>query len=209
MWLVVDSEGYGLRFVQLDENTPPPLAPGEAAYYTLFPYNVSQWRELIAVERSGVTLGTGDGERVYFDLPTAPVVDVTVYVDTVPITTGVVIEPENGAVVFDTPPGSGTVITATYVELANRPVAYMTADKHKINANGTDTATVTFVIEDTHGIGIPSDLEVSVMGTSRKISLTNGVGTQTFASSVPIVFDVEVLDKRVTPEPDRITVEAV
>lgn len=209
MWLVVDADGYGLRFVQLPESLPPQLAQGETAYYTRFPFNTSQWRELVAVQRSGVSVGVGDGERVHFDLPTAPVVDVTVYVDGAPVTTGVTINGESGEVLFDEPATVGAVITATYVELANRPVAYMTADKHKINANGTDTATVTFVVEDTHGIGLPSDLEVSVMGTSRKIALTNGVGTQTFASSVPIVFDVEVLDKRVTPEPDRLTVEAV
>lgn len=209
MWLVVDSEGYGLRFVQLDENTPPPLAPGEAAYYTLFPYNVSQWRELIAVERSGVTLGTGDGERVYFDLPTAPVADVTVFRDGTPVTSGVEVDGATGSVEFVSPPANGVAITASYVELANRPVAYMTASKHLISADGNDKSTVTFVVEDPAGVGLPTTLEVAVLGTSRQITLTNGVGTQEFASTVPIVFEVEVQDKRVVPEPDRLTVEAV
>lgn len=209
MWLVVDSEGYGLRFVQLGESIPPPLAAGETAYYTEFPFNNTQWRELVAISRAGVSLGTGDGQRTLFDLPSAPVVEVTVFLDGTPVTSGVEVDGATGSVEFVSPPANGATITASFVELANRPVAYMTADKHKIRANGTDAATVTFVVEDTHGIGLPSDLEVSVMGTSRKIALTNGVGTQTFASSVPIVFDIEVLDKRVTPEPDRITVEAV
>lgn len=209
MWLVVDADGYGLRFVQLPESSPPQLAQGETAYYTRFPFNTSQWRELVAVQRSGVSVGIGDGERVHFDLPTAPVVDVTVYVDGAPVTTGVTINGESGEVLFDEPPTVGAVITASYVQLANRPVAYMTADKYRITADGLDAATVTVVVEDTHGVGAPSQLEISVLGISRKIELTNGMGTQTIVSTVPATIEVELTDKRVTPEPDRLRVEAM
>ena len=209
MWLVVDSEGYGLRFVQLGESTPPPLAAGETAYYTEFPFNNTQWRELVAISRAGVSLGTGDGQRTLFDLPSAPVVEVTVFLDGTPVTSGVEVDGATGSIEFVSPPANGVAITASYVELANRPVAYMTASKHLISADGNDKSIVTFVVEDPAGVGLPTTLEVAVLGTSRQITLTNGVGTQEFASTVPIVFEVEVQDKRVVPVPDRLTVEAV
>src|SRR5690625_3203710 len=132
VWLVVDSEGYGLRFVQLGESIQPPLAAGETAYYTEFPFNNTQWRELVAISRAGVSLGTGDGQRTLFDLPSAPVVEVTVFRDGTPVTSGVEVDGATGSVEFVSPPANGATITASFVELANRPVAYMTASKHRI-----------------------------------------------------------------------------
>jgi hypothetical protein len=98
--------------------------------YAVHPKNISQLDELEVIETAEEEdLGTGDGVRTVFHLFHTPQNGtLKIKVDCAEITTGFTVDPVLKTVTFDTPPGDGAQILATYdykqvyrYSLANTP----------------------------------------------------------------------------------------